>query len=147
MKHPVSIGDSIAYSINRSARLLRKHFLSIAADLGVEITPEQWFVLNKLRLRDGRSQVELTEDIFGDRPNLTRMLATMERKGLVSRTPDSEDKRRMRVHLTDSGRSLHDAFAANVESQRARLFKGINTTDMATLRRVLSTMESNMNKS
>ncbi len=140
----LSIDDSIAYSIHRFARLLRKNFLHLAQRGDLDITPEQWFVLNKLAWQDGQSQVELCESIFADRPNLTRMLATMERKKLVRRKPDEEDGRKIRVYLTKGGRLAHDRMSEVAEDARKVLFKGLSDEDFATFRRVLSVMEKNM---
>jgi DNA-binding MarR family transcriptional regulator len=38
--------------------------------------------------------------------SLTRVLASLERKGLINRTRTPDDRRRHRIALTDSGRSL-----------------------------------------
>jgi DNA-binding MarR family transcriptional regulator len=142
----VRITDSLAYHVYRSARLLRRHFLSMATSLDMELTQEQWFVLNKLVLEDGRSQVDLGEEIFADRPNLTRILTTMERRGLVRRRPDEEDGRRIRVFLTADGRRHHDEFAAIVPKARSQLFAGITKEDLETAIRVLARLESNLVK-
>ena len=139
----IRIQDSIAYRIYRCARLLRRHFMQ--ADGGrFEITQEQWFVLNKLAVQDGRSQTELTEDIFADRPNLTRILATMERRGWVRRAPDPEDARRILVFLTEVGRALERDFAGWVTGARADLFRGITPEEIEVAQRVLAKLESNI---
>jgi len=145
MKTPhVRIDDSIAYRLHRAARVQRRHFLRLAERHGVDLTPEQWFVLNKLRERDGRSQTELVDAIFGDRPNVTRLLGALERKGYVARRPDPEDGRRQRVHLTLAGAELHDRFAEVVPSTREAVFAGISEADMAIAHRVLTQLEKNM---
>jgi DNA-binding MarR family transcriptional regulator len=139
----VSVHDSLAYVIYRTARLLRWHFVGIAAARGTDLTQEQWFVLNKLRRQPGVSQTELGESLFADRPNMTRMLAAMERRGWIRRAADPEDGRRTLVHLTAAGRNAHDLFAAGVEAERARLFAGIPEGDLAVARRVLEKIERN----
>jgi len=141
---PLSIHDSLAYAIHRTARVLRWHFLSLAKGKALDLTPEQWFVLNKLRHKDGASQVELGESIFADRPNMTRMLAGMEERGLVRRAGDPEDGRRMLVVLTPRGRDVHDRFAASVTDERRRIFAGVSERDMVVVRRVLATIEGNL---
>lgn len=117
--------------------------MNMGADSGIEITQEQWFVLNKLAQADGSSQVDLTEDIFADRPNLTRILATMERRGLVRRVADPEDGRRMRVYLTDDGRKMENGFSEIARRERRRLFAGISKEDLETTKRVLARIEEN----
>jgi DNA-binding MarR family transcriptional regulator len=143
----ISVNDSLAYHIYRAARLLRWDFIKVAARRGVELSPEQWFVLNKLRRQEGVSQSELGETVFADRPNMTRMLAVLEEKAFIRRGPDPDDARRTRVWLTAAGRSLHDVFAAGVEPERERIFRNISLEDLATAMRVLSQLEENITQS
>ena len=138
----VDIEDSVAYHIHRTARLLRRHFLSMAAQAGLDLTPEQWFCLNKLRIRGEQSQVELSDAIFSDGPNVTRILSGLERRGLVKRRRDDGDARRVLVSLTAKGRRQHDEFAAVVEGERNVLFEDINDREVRQVRRVFEKLES-----
>ncbi len=140
----IRLEPSLAYRVHRAARALRRHFLQIAARLGLDLTPEMWWVLVKLVERDGQSQVELCEEIFSDRPNLTRMLTAMESRGLVRRGGDPADARRTLVFLTAEGRKAQARFAAGVEAERATLFAGITPDDLATTLRALDTLERNL---
>jgi DNA-binding MarR family transcriptional regulator len=142
----IKIEDSLAYRVYRTARLLRKHLLAMAATLDLDLTPEQWFVLNKLRNQDGRSQVELGDAIFADRPNLTRLLTAMEEKRWVRRENDPEDGRRMLVHLTAEGRKVHDRLEVEVPTQRSRVFEGISEREIHTVMRVLTQLEENLER-
>lgn len=139
----VELEDSFAFLIYRTARTMRVDFLRAAAAHGFDLTPEQWFVLNKLRHQPGQSQVELSNHIFADRPNMTRILGTLERRGLVRRSPDPEDGRRLQVFLTSRGRSLHDGFNEVVQNERESLFEGLGDRDLATLKRIVGVLERN----
>jgi DNA-binding MarR family transcriptional regulator len=140
----ISIQDSLAYRVHRAARLLRWDFAKVAARRGVELSTEQWFILNKLRRQEGVSQSDLGESIFADRPNMTRMLAALEEKAFIRRAPDPDDARKTLVWLTTAGRSLHDVFAAGVETERQRVFRNISPEDLATAMRVLDQLEENI---
>ncbi|MEO1232249.1 MAG: MarR family transcriptional regulator [Myxococcota bacterium] len=143
----VRVEDSLAYRVHRLARLLRVQLLGMGRRAGVDLTPEQWFVLNKLRHRDGQSQVELGESIFADRPNMTRILQGLERREFVVRMQDEEDGRRHVVRLTDAGRDAHDRFAAMVPKERARLFAGVSDEELAQVSEVLARIEDNVKRS
>ncbi len=142
MVEPVKVSDSIAYWVYRAARLLRRNLVELATTNGYDLTPEQWFVLNRLYWEDGRSQVELSDGIFSDRPNMTRIVQVMERRGLVKRKPDPEDGRRQRVYITKRGRTLHDGFSAVVTDARERLLGDLSAKDVAATRRVLAALEA-----
>ncbi|MEM9193309.1 MAG: MarR family transcriptional regulator [Myxococcota bacterium] len=126
MATKVRVEDSVAYHIYRCARLLRRDLLDMTAEEGLEFTPEQWFILNRLRREDGQSQGELGDEVFTDRPNLARCIQGMERQGLVSRLEDPEDGRRVRVWLTAHGKRAHDKMAKRVQKSRKRLFGGLS---------------------
>lgn len=140
----VRIQDSVAYRVHRCARALRRHLLAMMADLDLDLTPEQWFVLNKLRQKDGQSQVELGAEIFADRPNMSRILAGMLDRGLVTRRADVEDARRHLVGLTARGRRTHDKIAKVVPGVRQAIFSGISPEDIETTMRVLERIEHNL---
>ena len=140
----VRIHDSLAYRVHRAARLLRRHFLDLATRNGLDITPEQWFILNKLSWDDGVTPSELCESIFSDRPNMTRLLAGLEAKRLVRRATDAGDGRKTRIYLTRAGREMNDRFAALVPDARRTLFAGIRDEELQVVARVLQRLEDNI---
>lgn len=98
--------DSYGYLINLAAQRLRYELHRAFEAGGYDVTPEQWAVLNRLWEEDGLSQVELAERTFKDKPGTTRILGLLEKKGLVTRRPDKDDGRVLRVHLTSAGRAM-----------------------------------------
>ena len=108
------------------------------------MTPEQWFVLNKLRQRDGQSQGELGDAILEDRPNMTRMLKSMEHSGLITRRADPADGRRVLVRLTRAGRTAHDAMAKVAFVERTRVYAGLDAVDFVALKKILDTINTNL---
>ncbi|MEO1480615.1 MAG: MarR family transcriptional regulator [Myxococcota bacterium] len=142
----LSINDSVAYHIHRTARLLRAHLLRKIRELGLNATPEQWFVLNKLQGADGQSQSELGDEIFSDRPNMTRIIEGMEKQGWVIRRPDENDQRRRLVFLTRAGRKVAEKIAAMARVERAVVFSGLSDADMAATRRLLERLEKNVSE-
>ncbi|MFN3198221.1 MAG: MarR family winged helix-turn-helix transcriptional regulator [Bradymonadia bacterium] len=137
----VDIEDSVAYHIYRAARLLRRHFASLGTQAGIELTQEQWFVINRLRRQSGQAQSELGDDLFNDRPSLTRMLASMERRGWIERRKDPEDGRRTLVFLSEEGRAVHDQFSASIHDARGALLGDFSPEALATTYDTLVTLE------
>ncbi len=142
----VNLDDSIAYHIHLTARLLRASFLRMGKSANIDLHPEQWFILNKLYKREGQTQVELTDSIFQDRANITRILNAMEKRGLVTRENDAQDKRVHRIYLTEKAISLHDEFVQIVVKERHDLFEGLSGNDFDEFRRILGVLQQNMSK-
>src|SRR5688572_15254749 len=95
-----SLDKAVAYKIQRTARLLRLHLIKFLQDAGTDITPEQWFILFRLHENEGQSQGELADKDLQDHPNITRMLDMLEKRQLVIRTADPQDRRKFLIFLT-----------------------------------------------
>lgn len=140
----VRVEDSFAYLVYRSARLLRYHFIHFTARLGLEISQEQFFLLNKLGESPGLSQTELGDGNLADRPNITRMIATMEANGWLRRKVDPLDARRFQVSLTRKGALVHRRLRDAIGGERARLSAGLSAADIADLKRILAKVDANV---
>lgn len=103
---------SVGYMTNWAARLFVRAIERRLA--GGNAGPMPVF----LALQDGRAmtQTALAQQASVEQPTMAKTLARMERDGLVSRTPDPNDKRSALVRLTDLGRIRADqAFDSAIE--------------------------------
>lgn len=139
---PLAVEDSFAYRVHRTARLMRKHFSALARRHGIDLTPEMWFILNRLRRSDGRPQNVLGDALFSDRPNLTRMFKRLAAREWIERRPDPEDGRRILIWLTPTGRAAHDQFAIIVGEARERLFGGLEPETISVAMQALDQFEA-----
>ncbi|MEL6343508.1 MAG: MarR family transcriptional regulator [Myxococcota bacterium] len=144
-----SLERAHAYRLTRVARLLRYNLMSAlshAAEAAGEpaLSPEQFFLLFRLKERDGRSHRELADPVLDDRPNITRLVTAMGRQGLVKRQADPEDGRRVRVYLTDKGRALIVGLEPEILRVRQELFGDIPEEEFALLERLLDRLETKL---
>ncbi len=86
------------------ARRLQKKFNSNSLNL----TIEQWSVLYHLWKEDGKSQQELCNATFKDKPSITRLVDNLEKLNLVKRVPDEGDRRINKVILTKTAQKLQE---------------------------------------
>src|SRR4249920_3214346 len=86
------------------ARRLQKKFNSA----GLNITIEQWSVLYHLWKQDGRSQQELCDATFRDKPSITRLVDNLEKLKLVKRNASKEDRRMNMIYLTETAKKLQE---------------------------------------
>lgn len=140
----VPIQDTVAYGMYRSSRLVRHlHYLTFQRS-GFDLTPEQWFILNKLAVKSPQSQTELGESVIDDRPNMTRILLTLEKKGWISRRMDAKDRRKTEVQLTSAGEDLLTRCLPLAISMREQIRSGISDKEMDNFWRVLNKLDSNI---
>lgn len=138
----MTLETSLAFRIHRLQRLLRRHFLRESERHGYRLTPEQFFLLDKLSRMDGQPQSALADEALQDRPNLTRMLREMEKHGWLVRRRDPSDARRRLVHLTRAGAELLEGFHAEVVGPaREQLFSGLDEALIESCHAVLDHLE------
>jgi len=68
------------------------------------ITLKQAFVLRRLERREYLLPSRIASMLFCDRPTATVIVRNMETHGWVRRERDTQDRRQMRVIITDTGR-------------------------------------------
>lgn len=144
--HAQALDEIVNYLVYRSARILRYKFQKDMQAVGLDMTQEQYFILFKLWRKDGPYQTELADNLFGDSPNITRILDGMERKKMVKRRRDSEDRRKFRVFLADEGYRIHRLYLKHAHKSRLKDYGGLNDNDLLELRRILSRIEKNIVK-
>ena len=77
--------------------VLRKLFEKNFASYQVELSSDEWTVLNVLWHGEGATQMQLCNAILKDKPTMSKLLARMERKGLGSRRDSIADHRKKYV--------------------------------------------------
>ena len=86
------------------ARRLQKKFNAA----GLNITIEQWSVLYHLWKEDGRSQQQLCNATFRDKPSITRLVDNLEKLNLVKRVASENDRRINMIYLTKQAQKLEE---------------------------------------
>jgi DNA-binding MarR family transcriptional regulator len=138
------LDDMINYQIYRMARLMRfkfQHDMNIA---GLDMNQEQYFILFRLWEKDGQYQAELADELFGDTPNITRILDAMERKGFIVRRPDPDDRRKFRIHLAEGGRRIQKLYKLQAPESRLRDYRHLDDRDLEELKRQFKIIEDNI---
>lgn len=138
------ISDALAFRIYRLQRLLRLDLVRFLEEHESGLTPEYYFLLFRLKEADGVRQQALVDPAIGDRPNISRHIAGLERLGLVARRPDPDDGRAQRVHLTQVGSRLIEGLMAPIVEERKRLFGDIDSEDLEAMSRVMRQLEATL---
>lgn len=114
---------------------------------GTGLTVAQMDVLKVLLAAPGADvdQRTVQTDLGVTSATLTRLLASMESKALITRVPLPTDARGKSVRLTAKARRLFEKLMSEGEAQyTARLLRGFTKAETATLERLLGRIADNM---
>lgn len=91
-------------AVARACQLMQ---LTLARNMAhLDLKPPHLDILINLYRREGISQQELARKLLVGRSNMSMLLPQLEKRGLIERRSDSRDKRVLRLHLTDEGKSV-----------------------------------------
>src|SRR4051812_32200534 len=90
------------------------------------ITPPQWGALSLLLVGEGMTIGTMSQKRGVDAPAATGIITRLEQSGLVERRHDREDRRVVKVYLTDEGRDISRTLASAVESFEQSLRQGFS---------------------
>jgi DNA-binding MarR family transcriptional regulator len=138
------IKDSLGFVIYRTALSLKSALQRSFKQNGVEITAEQWGIIRHLWEEEGLSQREIGEKASKDKPNITRMLDALEKKRLIFRQPDPQDRRKFCIYLTKEGKQLHERLFPLACGLRERATHNLSQPEMDLLKRVLDKINRNI---
>ena len=78
------------------------------------ITPPQWGALSLLLVQDGMTIGAMSQKRGVDAPAATAIITRLEEQRLVERRHDREDRRLVKVYLTDEGRDISHTLVSAV---------------------------------
>lgn len=84
------------------------------------------------------SSTTIAERLLVTTASMTSLLDTLERRGLLTRLPDPDDRRRLQVSLTDQGRQIVDEFLPEVVTLQTAVMAGLGDAERARLLRSLA---------
>ncbi len=133
---PPSLGRLLNFTAGASNRLCQALLARHGLQLG------HWVVLSALWRQDGLLVSELAGYTGNALPATSRIVDRMIKEGLVTRNPDPEDRRAIRIRLTAKGRSLEPlaGFWAEVNE---RLLAGFDEAETRTLFAFLERVHAN----
>lgn len=102
----------------------------------------QQAILFMLAKKDGLSLGEVAERLHIGKSGLSGLVDRMETAGLVERTPDAEDRRRIGLHLLPAGRELAERSRPITKAINAELLEPFSSKERETIARFLDHVTS-----
>jgi DNA-binding MarR family transcriptional regulator len=130
-----SVANRIGFLLNKAAIDVRGRFEK--ALQSHKLTPRHFGVLSFIAEVGPLSQQQIAENIACDRTTMVALVDELEQAGLARREPDSSDRRKYSVVITEGGRKLLRKAGEIAISVEKEFLSGFSKQEQETLRTLL----------
>jgi len=123
---------------------LKKHLAEVFKKNGVNLTAEQYLVMDTLWNEGTLTQQSIAFIIQKDKNSVTQFIDNLERKGLVTRSVSKEDRRVNKIVVTEKGMALKDSTKQLAIDTMNEALAGIPETDVQTCVEVMKKVCANI---
>jgi DNA-binding MarR family transcriptional regulator len=113
-------------------------------DAQLDLTVDQWVVLDHIKPNPGITQNDLGVITYKDAPTITRILDILVKKELIERKMLNSDRRKFALTLTPNGELLHQKAHLVIADCRIKSWENLSDTDYEQLVRIMDTIYSNV---
>ena len=123
---------------------LKKHLSEVFKKNGVNLTAEQYLVMDTLWNEGTLTQQAIAFIIQKDKNSVTQFIDNLEKKGLVTRSVSQEDRRVNNIVVTEKGMALKDSTKQLAIDTMNKALEGIPEEDVLTFVDVLKKVCANI---
>ena len=133
----------IFYALDKCIKTYRQFAQRRFIEAGLDITIDQWLVLNAISEKPDLSQLEIADRVFKDASSVTRIIDLLIKKEYLQRETHEWDRRRFSLGLTKEGQAIMKKIAKVVEQNRAQALKEISEGQLLQMQQTLSLIIDN----
>ena len=131
-------------SVNILNCKLKKHLSEVFKKNGVNLTAEQYLVMDTLWNEGTLTQQAIAFIIQKDKNSVTQFIDNLEKKGLVTRSVSKDDRRVNNIVVTPEGMALKDSTKQLAIDTMNKALEGIPEEDILTFVDVLKKVCTNI---
>lgn len=135
--------NSFQFIFASTIKALIKHS-AIEYDIrGINISPEQSYILKILDTKEDSIQSDLAEIMQIDKSAVMRHIDHLESKGMVQRVNDAIDRRKKYIVITDLGNEELKKCEEAQKFNSQKIMEGITDNELSTFKQVLNKLKYN----
>ena len=138
------LSKEIAVYLNLSACKLKQYTSTMLRQSNIGLTPEQFLLIDVLWNQGPMSQQKMADTIRKDKNSITKLADALEKKGLVTRMRDVNDKRSNKLCLTQKAEELKSEAKEAGISMLDKMLQGISEEELKSFLDTLGKMTDNM---
>lgn len=124
------LSKEIAVSLNLAACKFKQYTANLLRKNNINLTPEQFLTIDILWNQGAMSQTKLAEEMEKDKNSITKLVDALEKKELVMRQRDKNDRRSNTIVLTKKAEQMKDDAKKFGVSMLDNLLLGIDEKEL-----------------
>ena len=132
------------FKIDTTVKRVRNFMQKQLNQAGIDLTIDQWVLIDHLLPSPGISQNDLAQATAKDAPTTTRILDILLKKGLVERKIAKLDRRKSMLFLTREGKQMHEKAFPIVAQVRSKAWGALSDEDFNKLVNIMDTIYGNL---
>ncbi len=136
------MNNSLGFILNRTALAMKIGFNKQIKEF--DISPEQWSLIFRIVENNGLTQKELASSTYKDQANITRSLDRLEKKGFLTRLPNSKDRRIINIFSTPKAKELVEKIVPISKEYNQLLSIGLSQEEYESLIGLLNKVYTNI---
>ena len=135
---------SLGFILNRTSIQSKSLFTQKIKQF--DISPEQWSLVFRTVESKGLTQKELSDSTYKDQANITRSIDRLEKKSLLKRVPNHNDRRIINIFPTEDAINLVDTIIPISSEFNSFLTKDFSEEEKQQLIKLLNKVYENLLK-
>lgn len=145
--HKIKQPEVSGYTIEKTVKLMKLSFSRILMlHPEIDITVDQWIIIQLLYKHQNLSQQQLAELSFKDAPTVTRIIDILVNKDIVRRDADHQDRRKFSILLTENGLTTYKMVIPLLDEFRKEAYADIAHKDLIALEETMNKIFQNLSK-
>lgn len=139
------LNKQVGMFLNLVHNRFKQYVAGIFENEGLNITPEQFLVMDALWDEGVLTQQQIADYLLKDKNSVVKLVDGLEDRKLVRRASNPKDRRQNLIEVTDYAMKIKDKVTKVAMDAVDRIINGITREDMQIFIKVLSKMAENMN--
>jgi len=130
-------------SIQMCRKKVRERFNSFFSSNNLPVTFDQWLILQEINEVKGINQKTIAKNLAKEVAAVSRIINKLEKKGLITRTSNSQNLREFKTYLAPNGIEILNKASSFEKETYNNLFSGVYEQELYLVNNVLNRIFNN----
>lgn len=140
------LNKQVGVFLNLVHNRFKQYITAFFQEEGYNLTPEQFLVMDAIWDEGKMSQQKIADTIFKDKNSVVKLLDGLEKKNLVRRVANKDDRRQNLIEITPHAKEIQQNVTDIAMNAVDLIIKDIPKQDLYIFIKVLTKMAENMNE-